>query len=309
MHSLIASIYFGKQRTLLAITERQEDAFVLHYLNMTSSYINLNNISDKNSVKNLAELSLMMAAFSDKISKLFVVIDRQDAFITKFPCNMNENIFNIRELVELEVRQNFQNAGLSNFNVKVFDIFSNSNNQMLLATFIPQNIIDTCRQIIKGFGTDITDFNVSSIAAINSYIFNYPDEKNENNLIISLDSNVMQFSMLANNKIFSYDIAIDATSQNIPEIIENKANRIISLANIENFKNIFTIGSDLTKSNFFKCWEIGALLGSDTKRLNSFRMFKTTLGKRERDYCSRIFHLFAPCIGGLLPLSCDYKMI
>jgi len=36
-------------------------------------------------------------------------------------------------------------------------------------------------------------------------------------------------------------------------------------------------------------------------RLNAFRMMTTSLSQREREYCSRVSHIFPPCIGGCFP--------
>ncbi len=36
-------------------------------------------------------------------------------------------------------------------------------------------------------------------------------------------------------------------------------------------------------------------------KLNAFRMVKTTISDRAREYCSRTSHIFPPCIGGFMP--------
>jgi len=179
----------------------------------------------------------------------------------------------------------------------------NSNPQMNLAIITSKNLIETVENITSSFGFELTDINTSPFSAINTFNYNYPDKSEYINILVHINQNILEFAILENQKILDYEFYDISNETDISQAIETKINNINKNLNINKIVGIYFFGQNLSKEEYVKYWEIGMFISDDSKRLNPFRMFETVLEKRDKEYCSRMFHIFPACIGGALPIQ------
>jgi len=300
-NEFISSIYFGKNLTLFAVIERTDDAFVLHYLNSLNSTIDINQLESPNTRNGINELTTVVKKFSNKIKKCFVTLTIEDVIITKIPGNIEPQSAEFVDLINLEIRQNFPTKNITNYRIKSMQILANdSNNSMFLTIMIEQELIQSVDKIISMIGLEVTDVSTSQISAINTLSYNYPDVK-MTNIIVNVYEEMLEYLIMQDKKLLGYESVFVSKDKNIFKTNENKITNILKELKINQIENIYYFGTNLTKENYTVYWEVGMQLGGDTKRLNPFRMFKNNLEKRDIEYCARTFHIYPPCIGGVLP--------
>ncbi len=300
--NLIVSIYFSTYKTFLTITERTESEFILHYLNSTSDAIDIKDISSEASIAGINEIIIMLSEYFDRISKLNVVISPEYVHITSFPGDINNISDDINDFLSLEINNAFENKTLNDFRINLAHLTfpSNTSTKMLIASLLPKEIENSLNTMFADYDLVIDEIYFSHLALINTFLFNYPEKIKENTSIICVHKDILEIILISNSNLISYEF-VKIENESIGTIIEKKLQEIFFNSGITNIENLLLCGSNLTKDIFFECWETGSLLAADTKRLNPLRMFKSKLDERDKEYCSRVFHLFAACIGGSLP--------
>jgi cold shock CspA family protein len=142
---------------------------------------------------------------------------------------------------------------------------------------------------------------------INAFTYNYPDKRVEVTILVHISStNVFEFITLENNQIVCYEFqnAVGGSAQNV----EEKIDAIKSQYGIDQISEILFYGDQLNKQRYLEYWEVGMIISGDSKRLNPLRLIDTDLEQRDKEYCERVFHLYAACIGGGLPTMFPVKV-
>ena len=301
---MIASIHFGKNKTLFSIIEKTDVAFCLHYLNSLENTIDLNDLYSETAANFISEFSTIVEKYKTDISSFFVAIDTEYSIITKVPGNIDLQSSEFVDLINLEIKQNYPDKSIDDFRIKTTEIISTvSQNNMYLAVIISNELIYSIENMMANFEIKVTDINASQFSAINTLLYNYPDVSCATNIIVNINGDLLEYAIIGNRKIIGYEFNLLDENTDISSVIESKISSIVRDIGIEDLDGIYFFGQDLEKARYLKCWEAGMLIGKEAKRLNPFRLFKTDFEKRDFEYCARTFHTYAVCIGGALPIQ------
>ena len=294
---MIASLYFGKHNTLLAVLEKKTNGYDLQYIKKLADIFDLNALNSNSSAAAMNEITEILSQFN--ITEFFVTLNPDNYISTNIPGSFKEDKTEFLKLVDFSIKQHFSDKSIDDFRIKAVPI--NFANKMEFVTMISNELIIGIESVVAMFGYELTDINPAHISAINSYNYNYIDCISDTAILIQLLDNIFEFILISNNKIIGLEYCSfeeDASAN----IIEDKLKQIGNDYSI-NINSIYFYGDKLNKNNYLEYWKRGMLVGDNTKRLNPFRLFNANLEQRDKDYCMRMFQMYVACIGGALPTT------
>lgn len=296
------SVFYNIDRTYVTLVEMKDDGLELLYLNSTENRIDLENLESDESLLGVQELSGILNQIGNEFNRISITLPAENVFVSKIPGDDNLSVQDIKKLVNFEIRQNFPQFTFEDFATTVVPLApTNDGKSMLLCVIVPNDILSNATQIVKDLSPHVNSIDISQLNAHNAFRYNYPELWDKNVVLASIQNKFIDISLSKKGIPGYYNLASFSNFEQISEIIEKEFQKILNEA-AESIDAVYFFGANLTKDIFMTCWETTMLVGAEAKRLNPFRMMRTALGKREREYASRTFHLYPPCVGGALPV-------
>jgi len=172
---------------------------------------------------------------------------------------------------------------------------------MMIAIIITKEDLKTIQDLLQPLGKKISKFDISQMNAHSAFIYNYPELRTKNILLFGIQGQFMDVSVIINGLPAYYNLVRYDGIETLGETVGAVHDLLIPDV-CEQIDAVMYFGSGLNKTIANKLQEIANQLQiSEVKRLNGFRMMKTSLDEREREYCSRTFQIYPACIGGCLP--------
>jgi len=296
------SVFFNIDRTYLAILTPSENSLSLDYVDATRSHIDLENVFDVDGDKGIIELREFIEKVRHKINRVSVTIPAESVFVSQFPGQKGMTEEQLSKLVSLEIKQAFPQYNTDEFVSNIIPLEKRMNGQeMMLASIMQKDIIDTCKEIFKDY-LPITNIEISQLNAHTAFLYNYPESLEKNIIILGVQDQFIDLSLLKNSKPAYYNLLSfsDSDKNKFGEIIENEYNKLLNDF-INRIDGIYFFGAGLNKDLYFSGWEMASVLGLETGRLNAFRMVKANIEDRAKDYCKIMQHVFPPCVGAAIP--------
>ncbi len=295
------SIFFNIDRTYVTITEPDEKGLKLIYLNSTENNIDLENIEDDFAQEGIQELVSLLSTIEMGIDKISVTIPAESVMVSQFPGKHGMEESELRKLISLEIKNAFPTFNPDDFTSNIVPLAKRLDGQsLMLAVIIPKQIIMSCIEILKIYDLPIENIEISQLSAHSAFLYNYPEMIDKNVIIIGVQDQFMDVSVISNGQPIYYDLVSLSDKNEIGAVFESEYGKLISIA-VEQIDHAFFFGIGLTRDMYIAAWETSMLLGINVGRLNAFRMITTDLDARDREYCSRTMHIFPPCIGSSFP--------
>lgn len=295
------SIFFNIDRTYVTITEPNEKGLELLYLNSTNNNIDLENIDDDYAQRGVKELEVLLSSFDVEIDKISITIPAESVMVSQFPGRQGMEESELRKLISLEIRNAFPTFNPDDFTSNIVPLERRLDGQsLMLAVIIPKQIILSCIDILKAYDLPIENIEISQLSAHSAFLYNYPEMINNNVIIIGVQDQFMDVSIISNGKPIYYDLVSLSDKNDIGAVFEAEYEKLITTA-VDHIDHAYFFGTGLTRDMYIAVWETSMLLGINVGRLNAFRMMTTNLNARDREYCSRTMHIFPPCIGASFP--------
>jgi len=296
------SIFFNTDRTYITLVNKKRDGLELLYLNSTKCRIDLENPESDESVLGIKELGIFFEEIGKDFNRIAITLPAESVLVNKLPGKENMPANDLKQLVYFEVRQRFPQFSYEDFTISVTPFARGINKKpQMLCVIIPNEIFDTAAKIISPLQMPIDHVEISQLNAHSAFLYNYPELASQNVVIASIQNQFIDISLSKAALPGYYNLAVFSSPLQIADALEKEFQRILSTAS-ETIDAAFFFGNGLTKDVMLTCWETSMMIGIESKRLNPFRMMKSQLGQREKEYCSRTFQLYPPCIGGSLPL-------
>lgn len=296
----ILSIFFNTDRTYLTLVEPKAGGLELVGINSTKYAIDLENPNDDLSKLGKNELYEILNEYNQSYSKIVCSIPATSVAISQVPGQGDMDSNKIAQLVGLEIRQTYPQFNYDDFASSVIPLeVRMDGKQMLLATIIPKKIYQAIKETLKPLKQPIDQIEISQINAHLAFLYNYPDERDKTVAFFNIQDQFVDVSCLLNGKPIYYNLNTYNKDKDIANICEAELTKLMSdyVAYVE---NAYFIGTGLTKDNLAVAQEILLGLVMSSGRLNPFRMMSTKLSDREKQYCARVQHIFAPCIGACI---------
>ena len=292
------SIYLNTDRIYLTGVRVENNRAMLDYIESTNHHLDLENIDNSESKNALSELEAILSGLEFKPDKLTVTLPAESIFITKFPAKQSFSKEQLRQLVNLELRQAYPEFSYDNFEVMIAPIYSvKSKKDYMIGMIILKSDLEFLSSFFTKFNLKISNIEISQFAAYSSFMFNYPEMRDKTIMIIGYQGQFLDCTVHRNGETLYYNINSISDPNQIGEATENEYAKIIESA-VDEVDAVYFYGSSLTRNITLALWETGMVLGiMEAKRLNPFRMMGTSLDKRHLEYCSRTFQIYPPCVG------------
>ncbi len=299
--SKILSVYFSSERTYFTLSELSSKGLQLLYINSTEVPIDLEDIETDNSVLGTQELEIHLSGIAQDIDRITVTISAENALISQIPGGDDISEEDLKNLIKLEINQAYPNLKFEDFTTHVYPLDAKKDgSKMMMAAIVPKKIYENAKKVLITAGKPVQNIEISQINAQNAFLFNYPELVEAPVVLLGIDKQFVDISIMKDSKPLYYNLARIKDSTKLGEVCKKEFEKILE-EYVENIQSAYFFGPGLNKEileNTQK--EIGALV-YQSGRFNAFRMVSTELDDREKEYCSRLLHIFPPCIGGSMP--------
>lgn len=304
----ILSVFFNTDRTYLTGLTIEESGITLDYINSTIHPIDFSKIESPESVNGISELNNILLRMNFKPDEISITLPSESVLVTKFPDKEDISDDELRQLLNLEIRQIYPDRDSSEFTSYAVSLIPEKQKlHQMLAVIIIKELFKKIENLLKIVDKPILKFEISQLNAHTGFLYNYPEIRDKCVLFLSLQGQFIEVSVLQNGQQVYYNLLALPDYNQIGDLFEREFAKIVpDYASVVDV--CFFFGAGLTKSISQMLSERASFLGiNEAKRLNAFRLVRTNLSKREQDYCSRTLHIFPACIGGCLPAQ--YKSI
>lgn len=291
------SVFFGNDRTYISAVKPTQNGIALEFLDSTSAPLNFT--EDDEAFRNTThELQQLLKNESASGSKISVVFPISGVFVHQFPAMNDVLPEELRKLVEFEIRQQLPDYAFSDFKTTVYPMAAQPDGtEMMLAVSIEKKNITRAEEIFKELDIPIERIDASQLAAHSALAYNYPEHNSDTIMLIDVQEQFIDISVVKEGKLAYCNSAPMLAKEQIGEICEREMQNLLA-EYVPSVDAIFLFGSGLTKQMLSI---VQQQIPIDVERLNSFRMMRSELGERERQYATRAAHIFPACIGGALP--------
>ncbi|MFN3195140.1 MAG: hypothetical protein ACE364_04230 [Chlorobiota bacterium] len=291
------SIFFSSDKVYCGLFKRSLKGVKLLDLSTTLDPIDLDDIDSEVSTKATNQLNRCLNEFDEKIEELNIVIDNEHSFWTIIPGNESTKNSDLRNLLELEIKNNVESFNLDDFEFRIYPHGKKDeeDNDQLFVIYFRNEIINNCTKILELVGLLPKYIITSQLASQNTIEYNYPDSSHLFSLLINKEEEFCDVTVSNDKKTFYYDLLKYENDEKLIADIKN----ILEKLGFEGIQlgNLLLSGSKLTKEFIDKLNDVTNL---EFGRINSFRLVRANVDKRMKEYCFRTAHLFAPVVGGVL---------
>lgn len=291
------TVYFNSDKVYTGIFERDRKGLTLLNISSTLDPVDLDNLDSEISKKAINQISRTLSSTDHKVEELNVVLSNDNAFWTVMPGNIHMDKVQLKQLLELEIRNNINSANLNDFSFRVYPygVKDEDDSEMILVVFIRNEILANCSKALDITGLKINYITIAQIATQNTIEYNYPDTSHLYDLLINVEEDFCDISLSNSNITYYYDLLKETDEKNLIEEINFGIKKLKDDGLSTGY--ILVMGTKLNKT-FLE--ELNNTLPIEAKRINSFRFVRANLEERLRDYCIRTSHIYAPVVGGAL---------
>ncbi len=292
------SVYFDEERIYIALLKKGIKGIELIDIDVTDHPFSFIDIDYKSNLLAKSELNQILSEFEKyEINRVSITLPTDNILISQFPAHPNISEEELKSLVDFEIKNSYPQFTYDDFNSNVYLIKPTDSKYKLLAVIISKKDLEICKDLISKLNTPVDNIEISQFNAHNSYIYNYPDKNWEVIAFFNISGNFIDFTILFEKELLHYSIIATSTDPEISFILDEAIMNSTLKYNVK-IESIFLFGSKLNKYIFDESKKLFSAKSIDCNRLNAFRMIETKLDARKREYCSRMAHIFPPCIGG-----------
>lgn len=295
------SVFLNVDSIYITIINVEDNKAILEYINSTNHHLDLENTDSPESQNALKEMDVILSNLPFKLDRLTITIPAESIFISKFPGQLSFSKEQLQQLVKLELRNAYPKLNYEDFVINATTIKPELNQkESMLGMIYLKSDIEFLENWFKKYNLNIDNIEISPLAAYSSFMFNYPEMRDNTIFLIGYQGKFVDFSIHKNGETLYYNINLVTDANLIGELTEKEFNKITENA-ASQIDACYFYGSCLNKNITLSLWETSMMLGIlEAKRLNPLRMITPNLDKRHIEYCSRTFHIYPPCIGSAL---------
>jgi hypothetical protein len=295
------SVFFNNDRTYFAMFEKARNGLVLTYVNSTNYPVNFSRMDDENTKQAVMEVEEIIYGIKAELGRISVTLAGDNVLVSQIPGMKKIDVNELRKLVSFEIRQSYPQFNFDDFitNIIPFEPRLDAQN-MMMAVIMPKQDLESCRELLQPLNQPVDNIEISQLNAHTAFMYNYPERSEQTVALFGIQGNFVDISVIRQGKPLYYNIAILQDLNKIGELCDSQFQKIIA-SYTRKIDGAFFFGSGLTKNLFKMASESAQIRGIESFRLNAFRMMGAKLEDREREYCTRVAHVYPPCIGGGIP--------
>jgi len=298
----VLSAFFNNDRIYLALLEQTLKGLLLSQIESTEHCFDLDNPEDDLSLLAAQELEIALSDMPlELVNSISITIAAENALVTQIPGKANMSKDDLRELVNLEIRQTYKLFEYENFFSYLLPLLPKRDGKMMmLAVMINKSTINMCKSLLSAVNQPIDSIEIAQLNAHNAFIYNYPELVQSTVAIIGVQKQFVDISILNQGMPVYYGVASMNSQSELgaicsAEMLKMKREYVTSL------DSVYVFGLGLTKDLLSEIKSAVTEIVPVVNRMNAFRMIEGKLDIRNREYSSRTAHIFPPCVGGAIP--------
>lgn len=300
----VISVFFDNDRSYIALLEPDGKGLSLAYIDSTAHPIEFTGGQFNKESAGIAELQNSLWEIAGAAQEVVVTLSMESVFVKQIPAPPNLGTDDIRELIHFEIAQHYPQHDSGSFSSVAFPMSpKRDGSQMMLAILMENMTQSILSDILAPLGAPISRTSVAQIAAQNAYSYCYPERKNSIDILFGFQGKYLDVSVIKKGELAYFNVVPVNPGFSLTEICQLEIDRALDefVAYID---KAFFFGFGILKADLD-----AVQLTIPAQRLNAFRMTSTTLGERERAYCSRVAHILPPCLGAAMPQTFDGLII
>ncbi len=324
---ILATLYFDTYRTYIALVESRAADVQLSYINATQSPLHLFEPLEDMLVQPafhevqsiLRELRATLSERSTTLDGLAVSVDMDSVLAYQVPVSKYLSAPQLRRLLDFEIRQHTTCSSATSYQTLLHPLYHYQHGtavhpepqrtaheeseravfaefdgaQSALAVFIHPELAALAEHCAAILGTEVQRIDAAQVDAHYAQQFNYPEEQYAITALCGVQGNIVDVSVVKDGRL-AYFASVEIEHKSTLADVCKAQVETISTTLGRSVDALYCFGTDLTKQALNATVEA---LSLPVRRLNPFRRLSTTLSRREREYCSRVAHVLAPCVG------------
>ena len=292
------SLFIDVYRTYVTVTQCNNDTKGLLYINSTEYPLTTSTLANNLNTQGIEELQTLIRQLNYSIDEINVSLPNNHFVTTQIPYKDKMIGDELKELIELEIKYHYENTNIFNLNCILTPFFDNNKSpDYIFLTLFEKRINEILNDLFVG-NKKVNKILTSQFAALNSFIYNYPETSNDNVILYGIYENGLEISLLNKGKpVTIYYKSFDDTN-NLLQVALDEYNNLRTDSPDTQYR-VVAYGNRLTADILEKLdLSIG---GNNVGRLNAFRQYTTQLDDRTKKYCSRTAHIYPAVLGASLP--------
>lgn len=290
------AVYFDYDRTYVALLEPDPKfAYSLAYINSTERPIDFNGtVENAIASQGLLDLNDIMAEIGGAASRITVAMTMECAIVHTFPIPEEATRAQIRQMLNMEINQNYPQFEKGQFRSRVYTLPQNNKGKDSALATITDKMTPRIPEIaLLPLNGRIDRMDMAQFTAHDAYCYNYPELASQTVALFGIYHKFWDLSVVRDGKIATYISIMGDSVRDFGGECESYIQKIIE-THVPFIDAAYFFGSGLTSARLS---DATAKMSVPVHRLNALRMLSTSLGERERDYCSRVAHILPSCIG------------
>lgn len=297
------AVYFDYDRTYVALLEPDAKiAYSLAYINSTNTPFDFSGtVENAIASQALLELNDIMAEIGGAASRITVSMTMECALVHTFPMPEGGTRQQVRQILDMEIKQNFPQFEKGKFRSRVYTLPQNNKGQNSALAIVMDKITPRIPEIaLLPLNGRIDRIDIAQFTAHDAYCYNYPESQSQTVALFGIHGRFWDVSVVREGKIAAYISVMGDAVRDFGGECESMIQKMIE--DLVPFVDAaYFFGSGLTSA---KLSDATQKMSVPVHRLNALRMLTTSLGDRERDYCSRTAHILPSCIGSaVIPMN------
>jgi len=302
----VLSIYFNTDRTYVTKVLNSHNGLKLEYLKATNIPIDLDSLHTDPQKQAFEEIDKLILESGLDFDKISIIFPADSLLISHMPSKKGITKEEIKDLIGIELKRTFPNLDISNFQIQVFQLKeSKSQVNKQIAVVYQKNDLSVFEQYFSKYEKEFNFPYVSQVAAANCFMYNYPELMDKNVGVVGIQNNYIDFCVISQGNLAYFGLESYSTNEQISTALENQIEKVTKEIVGDLAGGIYFYGRDINQQLFITLWETAMIFGIEGKRLGTFRMMKTDLEDRDKEYTFKTAHYYAPCIGAAIPLYFD----
>jgi len=302
----VLSIYFNTDRTYVTKVLNSPNGLKLEYLKATNIPIDLDSLHTDPQEQAFEEIDKLILESGLDFDKISIIFPADSLLISHMPSKKGITKEEIKDLIGIELKRTFPNLDISNFQIQVFQLKeSKSQVNKQIAVVYQKNDLSVFEQYFSKYEKEFNFPYVSQVAAANCFMYNYPELMDKNVGVVGFQNNYIDFCVISQGNLAYFGLESYSTNEQISTALENQIEKVTKEIVGDLAGGIYFYGRDINQQLFITLWETAMIFGIEGKRLGTFRMMKTDLEDRDKEYTFKTAHYYAPCIGAAIPLYFD----
>jgi hypothetical protein len=249
-----------------------------------------------------------VAAIKDRLigfrihsSNIHVSLPSEAMLIQQIPVEPSASNSEISELVSLEILQNCPGKSLSDFGIKYYSMMQKLDGSSFILVTLSEKTLEAQLQSLA-LSTGFLSMSIyPEFTSIHNTLYHScPEIRQRNVVLFTINKNVVTTTALLQGELSYYNALIKNEDVEIDTLCESELLKIIS-SNTTFIDSIYLCGELLTASAIESIHSKTYGYVKNINRLETFHNCSSTLDKRRTEYCGRMAHAFATCLGNILP--------